>query len=802
MRFPFPRRERLSTLIAIAALAGGIGVAATLATLVRQVILRPFPFAEPERLALIWASDPERAVPRLELAWADVEAIAAEQGSFDGVAAWSAANFGVVVAAGERPVQLQGNVVSAGFFPVLGVEPTLGRRFTAEERWVGGPGAALLADSAWRRVFGADPAAVGRTVKVEGQPVTIVGVLPAGLGLPAGAEIVFPLEPGQSDEASRKSRVLVGVGRLAAGATIAAATDQAAATIGRLERERPEALEHLGAKVEPLVGALLGDARPALTATGAMSLLVLVVAILNVAGIRLHALLGRREELAVRSALGASAGDLAGLLVRESIAIAALGAILGAGLAKLLLDGFLAFAPASFPRLDGVGFETETALAALAASAVAAAVLALLPLAVLGRVDEALAGPLRSAGRGGGPGRGSRRSLDALAAGQVALAAVLLVVAGVTARSFAAWAAIDVGFSTDRVLTAHLALPYTLGEEAEKRRAEFDALLARVRAIPGVRAAGSVLMRPLEMVQGWDMTFTTDGQSFAEQEGNPLANLLVVTPGYVEAMGMRLAAGRALGDADRVDGEAVAVVSEGLARRFWSEPQAALGQRLKSGKPDSDRPWLTVVGVVADVRSRGLEVEKLDVYLPFTQSFWSPNYLAVATRGDPAAILPSVEAAVAAVFPEVPLARPRTTAELVAEKLAPPRLHALALALFALAAVGLTAVGLFGVLAYGVRRRRRELGIRAALGADRRRLVGAVGRRALALGGGGLVAGLGLALPLALPLVERLYGVGDGLPWAVVGATAGVVALSVLAAAAAPAVAAAAADPLTVLRDE
>ena len=797
--------DRAPRVFAAAVLAIGLAVSAALFTLCWDVLVRPLPYRGQETLVTFWVSDPARDVPRLEINLSDLEAIRRQARSLVAAEASSAANFGVVVHGRGAPVQLQGNLVSNGFYRVLGVEPALGRGFTAAEHRAGAPGAALLSHAAFHRAFGGRAAVLGSKLTIDGEPTEVVGVLPPHVELPAGAEIVFPLEPAMAAfDATGEQRVLAGIGRLAPGTSVERAAAEIAAPIRALEEARPGGLRGLRAAVFPLVGELLGRHREALLLLLAMSGLVLVTAAANASGILLHRGLARRQEVAVRRALGAGPRQLAALFAREALALVSLSLAAGGALAAALLAGFRAIAPAGFPRLAELALGPETALFLAGAALLLAALLGVLPLLAQPRQRTARGGgrAVVEVLRGGAPqvagDRGTLRALDGLVVVQVALALTLGVGAALAARSYRSLTTIDPGFATG-VLTAHVPLGYTFDPEAPgASRQKLRDLLARVERLPGVEAAGSTLMRPLEMEQGWDFTFTAEGQGAAAQDRNPLANLLSVTPGYFAAMGIALRDGRVFLDSDSDEAQDVVVIGESFARRVWGDPARAIGRRLKSGKVDSDKPWLTVVGVVADVRYRGLTTAKPDLYVPFTQSMWSPNYLAVRTARDPAALAPALARAVREVFPDAPLSRPRTTDQLLGAKLAQPRLDALVLATFSLSALLLAQLGIYAVLAYLVRQRRRELGIRLALGAPPRALLLGVLRHSAGLFVAGAALGAAGAWALARLLEGWLQGVA-GPPALELAAATAALGLLAVAAAAGPALRAARTDAVVTL---
>ncbi len=480
------------------------------------------------------------------------------------------------------------------------------------------------------------------------------------------------------------------------------------------------------------------------------------------------------------------------MLVLTTLAAAA-----GVVLANLLLKALLRIAPSTIPRIGEVALGPETIAFALAVALVAAAVASFVQ--TFSVSEDEMMNALRASAKSTSTRR-ARRILELLAASQIAVAILTIVVASLLVQSFRRYASIDVGFTTRNVITFHLPMGYSLQPDPPAKRAFFDALLAKIRAIPGVTSAGSVLMRPLEIEQGWDMPFTIDGQTAAQQESNPVASLLTVTPGYFEAMGIETLNGRRFDTRDHKDAQPVAIVSESLARRFGGV-QSAIGKRMKGGGVASERPWLTIVGVVKDVRDRGITMEKAGVYLPFTQSNWSPNYFAVRTSVEPETVIPAIRALVAQADPAVPLVAVRTTEQLVEAKLAQPRLSAAIVTTFAVTAAFLALVGLYGVLAFSVTARTREIGIRMALGAPGPSIVRMLVRRGLGIA----LAGTALGILFGL-LGDRLW---KSWVWGVEGLDPGLLALlallfgmAALIVSALPATRASNIDPVEALRAE
>jgi predicted permease len=508
--------------------------------------------------------------------------------------------------------------------------------------------------------------------------------------------------------------------------------------------------------------------------------------------------IGRSREFALRAAIGARRSDLLRQLLAEALVVAVAGSIVGFVLASLALSSLLELAPSSLPRRAEIGIQPATFVFLSVASLVVAAGCAVV--AAFRAGSEGAVSLVTDAGTRATAGRQQRRLLAGTAVFQVGMALALVLLSSLFVRAFVALDRLDVGFSRDRVVTMHLPLGYTFGDGAEKRRNFFRELVTRIDALPGVDGAGLVLMRPLEMEQGWDFEYTLEGQDDVGQKSNPSGNLLSATPGYFDAMMIGLRAGRLFSEADRPDTTKVALVSESFASRHGGA-RAVVGKRIKSGKVDSEKPWVEVIGVVADVRYRAMTLQKPDIYVPYTQTNWSPNYLAVRTGGNPSQLLGPVRSIVRELDPSIAVANEKTTAQLVGAKLAQPKLNAAIVALFAIASVALAVVGLYSVVAYDARTRSAELGIRAAVGASRRDLMTLVLRGAATIAVPGIALGVGGALLLRALLATMLPGsepFGAGL---IAAASAAMLAVAIVASVG-PAWRASGIDPVRALRHD
>ncbi|PYQ31675.1 MAG: hypothetical protein DMF56_00780 [Acidobacteria bacterium] len=787
-------RQPAAPAIAVITLALGLAISTALFTVARDVVLRPFPIREQDRVAAIWSHVPSRSVPHLEITYAEYELIRAQAKSLEDMAALSAANFDVVMNIPD-PVQVRANFVTRTFYPLLGAHAQRGRLFIDAEHTPKSPNSMLISDRLWRTLFGSRNV-IGKVIDVQGTQCTIVGVLPPDLNVPAFADVVFTMEPNfiNASEADRNNSVLEGLARLKPGVTLATAQSEINTICARLESVNRDQYGGVRKKLIPFVNEVLGTTRPAMITLFVMSLLVLAIATFNVANIFVARAVTRQRDLAIRAALGATRSAL----LRETLAETTLVALFAAAIGFVVAQGAVLLltrvAPETVPRIDQVHVSLTTYLFAAAASLVVALLCA--GVASLRRggwmslredIDRAHAA------------QRSRKLLAILAGVQLTVALVLLTSAALMMRSFASISSIDAGFSRERVLTAQLPLPGAPYSDAAVRRRFFATLLDRLRSAPGVSAAGATLIRPLELEVGWDWTYTAEGQTADTQVKNPLANLVAITPGYLEAMGIPLLRGRAFNDHDNEKSDKVMIVGRAFAMRHWGTIDV-VGKRVKSGKLDSDKPWRTIVGVAGDVRYRGLMVDKLDVYHPYTQSPWTPQYVALRTTVSPRAAEATLRSIVKSMDPHVPVAAVRTTEDLVEAKIAQPRLNAWIIGVFAAVSMLLSIIGVYAVLNYAVRNRVGEMGVRLALGARGNDLLRLVLREAVFVASGASIAGAIASLFVTRVLAGFLYGVARVEPLTLLAVVVAIIAAA-LAGSVVPAIRASRIDPVVALRD-
>jgi len=790
-------RRPAAPLLAIVTLALGLGISTALFTVTRDVVLRPFPFREPERIVALWSNIPERSVPHLELTLAEYAFLRDQSKTLEEVSAMSAANFSVIVNTPE-PVHVQSNFVTRSFYPLLGVRALHGRLFGAADHEPSAQITAVITHRLWVSLFGANAKLVGRTIDVDGTPTTIIGVLPPDVNLPVGADLILPLEPLYNvPEEQRHNSVLEGVARMRGGATLESVQAELNVLAKAIEKQWPESYKGTGKYTLTLVDELLGTTRPAMKTLFGMSLLVLAIAMFNAASIFIARAVARQRDTAIRITLGATRGALLREVFAETLLVSLVAAALGFALARGAVSAFVRVGPSTMPRLEEISLKPSTYAFAAIAAIVVAIVCALLATM---RLNAGATDGLRDSIERTYHAQRSRRLLTTLAGIQLAVALVLLVGASLMVRSFLRVARIDAGFAREHVVTAQLPLPSPGYNEAAKRKRFFGELVERLRKAPGVEEAGAVLMRPLEIELGWDWAHTVEGQGAAEQAANPMANLVSCTPGYLEAMSVPLLRGRLFDDRDHATAPKTMIVGRSFAMRHFGTIDA-IGKRVKAGKIDSKHPWIEIVGVVGDVRHRGLTTEKLDVYHPYLQSSWTPQFVAMRTELAPAAAEGTLRSIVNAIDPTVPVAGVRSTAQLIDAKLAQPRLNAWILATFAGVALLLSIIGVYAVLSYAVRNRTAEMGVRLALGARAGDLLRLVIRDAIAVSIIAAIGGTIAATFLTRFLGSFLYGVAQAEPMTLLLAAALVI-VAAIAGSVVPALRAARIDPMVALRDE
>ena len=808
------QRAPMFSLAVIATLALTIGATTAVFTVVNAVLLRGLPYRDPSRLVLL-----QLAFPQMPLGFSppDYLAFEARAGFSETIAAYR--NREYELSGVEPPERVTVTRASATLFDTLGVRPALGRPFTREDDEAGRL-VAVLSDALWERTFARDPAAIGRPILLDRQPFTIVGVMPRGFTFPqrgpiinnVPADVYVPIRFTASERRAFGSMYNNSViARLKAGVTPAQADADTRALVRSNAREMyPATLsglaEVLGGSARPLTDEVSGGSRTLLWVAFAAVGFVLLIACADIASLMLARTMGREREIAVRSALGAGRGRLIRQLLAESAVLAVAGSIVGLVLAVWLSRALVALAPPTLPRLHEIGIDARILLFTAALTVVTALLCGILPALELSRPrGEALKEGARVS-----TGRRERRIFGALVAAQLAIAVVLLVGGGLLLRSFSRLIAVDPGFRAERVLTLATSLPAQAYRDAASVRGFYTRLVDDVSQVPGVSAVGASTELPLGVRER--RAFTLEQDSPATRDLPHSVAHECVTGRYFEAVGIPLKGGRYFTASDARQSEPVAIINETFARRFWGTADP-VGQRMAWGNTASHGPWMRIVGVVGDVKQGALNTETVPhTYTPWLQvadAMMADNIVAmmrslrIAVRGEvePGALAPTVRARIRALDPALPVASVQTMNEIVSRSAAVPRFNALLVSLFAALALLLAAIGVGGMLATSISRRLPELGVRMALGAQRRTLVAMVIRHGMVLAAAGLAVGLPSAWLLSRVLSSLLFEISprDPITFATVAA---VLSLVALVACAIPAWRVTRVDPITVLRME
>ena len=787
------------TLVAVFTLALGIGANTAIFSVVNGVLLRPPAFRDPSRIVLITEKS---KYPVFTTSYLNYRDWRDQSHSFESMQATCV--MALTLTGRGEPERLTARYTSAGFFPLLGVQPVAGRNFLPEEDTAAGAPVAMISYALWQRRFGGTREAIGRTIELDSKPYTLIGVAPASFRFLPAADVYVALGPWAAtlpDDRNWHPGILP-VARLKAGVAIEQARAEILEITARLERQYPDYNTGTSADVVRLQEQEVQNVRPALVVLLCAVGFVLLIACANVANLLLARAAARAREVAIRTALGASRMRLVRQFLVESLVIALAGGALGLVLAEAALGPLVRLAAGAVPDASGIGID-RWVLAFTAGAAVTTGILfGLLPALRAARPD--LRDTMNEGGRGTAGGVLHHGLRSVLVVSEFALAMLLLVGAGLLLRSFERMQSAAAGFPTDHLLAADLPLSRNAYGKPEQRYEFFDRLLDRVRTLPGVRSAGAATFLPMSG-NGSLIHFNIRGRPPKSPHEFIAAGYRAVTPGYFETLGVPLVAGRTILRSDDERATAVAVVNQSFARVFFGG-ESPLGKRMQLGAlPDDQVPWMEIVGVVGDVR-RGLGTEpQAEMYLPFRQAdgvlpVFSLSIL-VRTVMEPAAETSALRGALAEIDRDQPLVRARTMEDNMAASAVQPKFRTWLLGVFALLALVLSAIGIYGVISYSVAQRAPEFGLRMALGAQRTqvfRLVTVQGLR-LALAG----AGLGLAASLALTRVLRsfLYEVSPFDPL-----TYGIVILLLagvgLTASYVPARRATGVDPLVALRHE
>ncbi len=795
------RKDPGTLVLALITLALGIGATTAIFSLVYGILLRPLPFPQPDRLVALWVDVTERGGPDREWwGYPNIHDVREEVEAFHEVGIYS--GWRPVLTGRGSPSQLAGSAVTAGMLSeVLDVQPILGRLFRAEEDVPGGPAVAVVSHRLWQDVLAARPDAVGETLVLNGTTFEVVGVLPVGFEAPiqSGSDIFGLVQLDAAALANvRGNFSWRAIARLAPGASLDAAQAELSALAGRLEQEYPEHNTGMGFTVSGLRNDLVAQARTALILVMAAVALVLLLACVNVANLLLARNSTREGAFAVRAALGSGRARVVRQLLVETGILSVAGGLLGLGLGVLGTRGLVALAPTGTPRLEAVSVDLRVLAVTVLLTLAAAVFTGLLPAFRVGRSD------LRSSLVGGGRGDSGSAGLR-LRAGlvvvQVGLAVALLCTAGILTRSFERLRSVDLGFEPRGVLTFFLGLPGEAYQDGDARGEFLQALEERLGALPGVEAVGGVTALPLAGFDG-DVDFRLEGAPEPELGRQPTAWIRRVTPSYMEALNLRVIAGRGITSQDLPGTPPVVVINETLAERYFPDVNP-VGRRLNLGS-DQDPRWFEIVGIVGNVRNFGIRDDwRSAFYLSNGQYPGGALFftLRVSEGLAPTSLAPAIRTTLAEMDPNLAATAISPMEDRVREALGPDRFLAWLLGGFATLALVLAVVGLYGVVSYAVGHRMREVAVRMALGADAGSIRGQVVTRSLVPVGAGLVVGLGLAWATGRFASSLLYQVSTTDPVSY-GGTAVVLVLTALVAAGIPALRASRAEPMTILRDE
>ncbi|MEJ2312403.1 MAG: ABC transporter permease [Gemmatimonadales bacterium] len=789
------------TLVVVMTLALGIGATTGIFSVVDAVLLRPLPYKSPDRLVLLWGDETGRRTGSSWASFPDFVDFEAQVRSFEGLAAWSNAS-ATLSRQGGDPIRVPLRRVTHDLFPLLGISPASGRGFLPEEDRVGAEPVVLLDHGFWAQNLGGEPSALGSSLVLDGQPYTIVGIMPEGLNF-GEADIFIPLSPEHAEDSRGAHRILP-VARLREGVSLEEADAEVRAVAARLEETYPDHNSNRSAYLQPLHDAVVGQVSTALWVVFGLVGLVLLIACANVANLFVARTAELGRDVAIRRALGGGHRHVLRQLGTESLVLGICGGTAGVLLAVGSLGVLKAMAPAGIPRIAEVGLDGVVLAFAGGLTLLTGMAFTLPPALQAMRVD--LHQTLKQGGRTAAGAR-SGRLLQMVVVLQVALAVVAVVAAGLLLNSFLKLQKVEAGFSDEDVLVVPLALPegqyWTRGdpeEDGSRAVGFYREVERRIASIPGVTSVAAAYMHPLS--GGWESSFWLPGVLEAPEGLRPEARIRPVTPGYFGTVGMPLLRGRDFTKQDGLHAPGVVIVNESFARTFFPEGEP-IGHRVARGAWWSGQPEeFEIVGVVGDVKMDGLDEDvPTALYFPHAQFPFSDLNVVVASSTNPSALIPAIRQEIWEVDPKLPVENARTLGEIRTLSVAAERFRTGLVALFAAVALLLSAIGIYGVITYSVARRTREMGLRMSLGAQVLDVLWLVVRQGMTVTGIGLAVGVSVALLITDLMSSLLFGVSSTDP-ATFLAVSGLFAAIALLACLIPAVRATRVDPVVALRAE
>jgi putative ABC transport system permease protein len=745
------------TFVLVLALALGIGATTAIFSVVNAVLIRSLPYQNAERLVWIWGTNPLNDIARETASPPDYNDWKTQSQSFEEMGAF--VNTRLTLTSNGEPERYDGAYVTDGFFEVLGVSSEIGRTFTPDEDKPKSSRVIVLGHALWQRRFGGDPKIIGSAITINGNPYTVVGIMPADFKHPRPeanrqAEMWVPLQEDYAS-AGRRGDYLGVIARLKPNVPIEQARAEMVTIAAQLEQQYPATNTGWSTLTVPLHERFVGDVRPVLTILFGAVCFLLLIACANVANLLLARAAARQKEMAIRTALGARRWRIIRQLLTESVLLAVLGGGLGLLLAVWGIEALVALSPGNIPRLNEISLDARVLAFTFGVSLVTGVLFGLFP--ALQAANPNLNETLKEGGRGTTEGSRGGRARRALVVAEVALALVPLVGAGLMVKSFMRLQNVNPGFNPERVLAVEIYLPGTTYREGPQATAFYREMLTKVQNLPGIEAAGAIDTLPLS--GGGDvLAFFVEGQTYQPTDKTPDAEFRVVTPEYFQTMSIPLLRGRYLSEQDGPNTPRAFVINDTLARRYFAG-EDPVGKRLNLGDT-KDPNWFTIVGIVQDTRHESLSDDPYpQMYTVNTQAARRSMVLVARTAGDPAAMIPTLRSTVTGMDSTLALNNARTMAQVMEQSMSRPRFNMLLMSLFAAVALVLAAVGIYGVMAYSVTQRTHEIGVRMALGASSTDVLKMIVRQGLTL----TLVGVGLGLVGAFIVTQLITSLLSGL---------------------------------------